>query len=553
MCGPDCVLVIWASAQGVVVVSGRVRGSHGLSDSIVGAAQTPERCSTMTTRRPSWSPSSTAAAAVRVATARTSHDRPGSIVVRAATTTSSRSSGLITRGSSAAGTRCEVPEANTGPRRDSVDGAAPPQHNHSSGSLPSAAVTTSTSTTPATSRALLNKVPEVTVWFWVIKILCTTVGESLADCINATLGFGLNGTSVLFTVLLGVALVFQFRTRRYVPAVYWLAVVLVSVTGTLYTDILTDQAGVPLAVSSTVFTVLLVAVFGTWYARERTLSIHSITTAPREAFYWLTVLVTFALGTATGDWILELTGWSPGQSVLLPITLIGAVALGWRVGANPVLAFWLAYILTRPMGANLGDYLGQPTSAGGLGVGLFGTSAVFLVAIAAIVVYLTRTRVDVSSPAGTTATRPTTPTREWIVLAGWVVLASVAAVIVGTAATTNAGAGAALAETAAPVATLAPGQRATAFTTTDLAPFTTITQDMLGQAKASRQDQLQNRAGDLESAWDDAVPTLQAKNPGGWTTLDGKIDTVLKRVRTSSPDPAGQTAAITELQTALAE
>ena len=222
-------------------------------------------------------------------------------------------------------------------------------------------MTTSTSAGPRPApspRALLNKVPEVTLWFWVIKILCTTVGESLADYINTTLGFGLGGTAVLFTAVLAAALVVQFRTRQYVPPVYWVVVVLVSVTGTLYTDILTDQTGIALSVSSIVFTVLLAAVFGTWYARERTLSIHAINTVPREGFYWLTVLVTFALGTATGDWVLELTGWTPGQSVLLPITLIAVIALGWRLGANPVLAFWLAYILTRPMGANLDDTSG---------------------------------------------------------------------------------------------------------------------------------------------------------------------------------------------------
>jgi uncharacterized membrane-anchored protein len=155
-----------------------------------------------------------------------------------------------------------------------------------------------------TAGNLLNKVPEVTLYFWIIKILCTTVGESLADYINTTLGFGLGGTAGVFSVLLAVALGVQFRTRQYVPAVYWIVVVLVSVTGTLYTDILTDQLGIALSLSSAVFTLLLIAVFGIWYARERTLSIHSINTVPRESFYWLTVLVTFALGTATGDWIL---------------------------------------------------------------------------------------------------------------------------------------------------------------------------------------------------------------------------------------------------------
>lgn len=400
-------------------------------------------------------------------------------------------------------------------------------------------------------RALLNKVPEVTVWFWIIKILCTTVGESLADYINTTLGLGLNGTSVVFTVLLAVALGVQLRTRQYVPAVYWTTVVLVSVTGTLYTDILTDQAGIALGLSSTVFTLLLVAVFGIWYARERTLSIHSINTAPREGFYWLTVLVTFALGTATGDWILDLTGWTPGQSVLLPITLIAVVAVGWRLGANPILAFWLAYILTRPMGANLGDYLGRPSSEGGLGVGLLGTSLIFLVAIAAIVFYLSRTRVDVREPGEQEAPRPTTTGRERLVLAGWVAVAAVAGVVVGSAATTNAGAGAALAEAPAPVATLAPGQQVQPLTPTDLATFSTISDDMLGLVQGGQQDQVAARASDLENAWDDAATSLQTKNPDGWTTLDGKVDAVLKSVRVRAPDTPTETAALTELKDAL--
>src|SRR3954447_15946690 len=146
------------------------------------------------------------------------------------------------------------------------------------------------------ARQMLNKVPEVTIWFWVIKILCTTVGESFADWINMTLGVGLVNTAILFTAIFVVVLAVQMRLRQYVPFAYWLTVVVVSVTGTLYTDILTDQAGVPLWISTSIFTVLLAAVFGVWYARERTLSIHSIVTTPREAFYWLAVLVTFALG-----------------------------------------------------------------------------------------------------------------------------------------------------------------------------------------------------------------------------------------------------------------
>ena len=241
---------------------------------------------------------------------------------------------------------------------------------------------------------MLNKVPEVTVFFWVIKILCTTVGESFADYVNETLGFGLTNTTLLFSTGLVVVMAVQFRARRYVPGVYWLAVVLISVVGTLLTDNLTDAQGVALWVSSTVFAVALAAVFAAWYARERTLSIHAINTTPREGWYWLVVLVTFALGTAVGDWTLELTGWSPGTSILLPAGLLLAVLVAWRLGMGPVLSFWLAFILTRPLGANIGDFLGLSGDEGGLGLGTLVTSVVFLATILATVVYLTVTRID---------------------------------------------------------------------------------------------------------------------------------------------------------------
>jgi uncharacterized membrane-anchored protein len=249
------------------------------------------------------------------------------------------------------------------------------------------------------TRQMLNKVPEVTVYFWIIKILCTTVGESFADYINETLGFGLTNTTLVFSAALAVALVAQFRLNRYVPGIYWLSVVLISVVGTLLTDNLTDARGVPLWISTTAFAALLAVVFGIWYARERTLSIHTIVTTPREAFYWLAVLVTFALGTAAGDWTLELTGWSPGVAVLLPLGLILAVLVAWKLGAGPVLSFWLAYILTRPLGANIGDYLGAPHADGGLGLGTLGTSVLFLGTILAVVVYLTKTHKDSTDPS----------------------------------------------------------------------------------------------------------------------------------------------------------
>jgi uncharacterized membrane-anchored protein len=251
-----------------------------------------------------------------------------------------------------------------------------------------------TTTTVTTRQQMLNKVPEVTVYFWIIKILCTTVGESFADYINETLGFGLTNTTLVFSAALVAVLIAQFRLSRYVPSAYWLAVVLISVVGTLLTDNLTDGQGVPLWLSTTVFAAILAGVFGVWYARERTLSIHTIVTTPRESFYWLTVLVTFALGTAAGDWTLELTGWSAGASVMLPLGLIAAVLAAWKLGAGPVLSFWLAYILTRPLGANIGDYLASPRADGGLGLGTFGTSVIFLGTIMAVVVFLTVTHKD---------------------------------------------------------------------------------------------------------------------------------------------------------------
>ncbi len=252
-------------------------------------------------------------------------------------------------------------------------------------------------TTPSTEiriAPVLNKVPEVTIFFWVIKVLCTTVGESFADYVNETLGFGLTNTTLAFTAALLIVLVLQFRAPRYVPGIYWLAVVLISVVGTLVTDNLTDAHGVALWLSSTVFALLLAGVFGVWFAREGTLSIHSINTPTRESWYWLVVLVTFALGTAVGDWTLELTGWSPGAAILLPAGLIVAVLGAWRLGLGSVLAFWLAYILTRPLGANIGDFLASSRADGGLGLGTMVTSVVFLAAILMTVVYLSLTAVD---------------------------------------------------------------------------------------------------------------------------------------------------------------
>lgn len=248
---------------------------------------------------------------------------------------------------------------------------------------------------PHTVRYALSKVPEVTIYFWVIKILATTVGETAADYLNATLGFGLTNTTIVTVVLLVLSLIGQFAVGRYIPALYWWIVVLVSVTGTLITDNLTDNLGVPLPVTTTVFACALVVVFVLWWAVERTLSIHSIRTRRREAFYWLAILVTFALGTAAGDLIAERLALGYGWSLVLFAAVIAAITLGhYGLRINAVLAFWAAYIVTRPLGASLGDLLTQPADAGGLGLGKTVVNTVFFIVIIVLVAYLSITRVD---------------------------------------------------------------------------------------------------------------------------------------------------------------
>ncbi len=395
---------------------------------------------------------------------------------------------------------------------------------------------------------MLSKVPEITVWFWVIKILCTTVGESFADWINVTLGVGLEVTAIIFTAVLVGVLAWQLLLRRYVPFVYWLTVVVVSVAGTLYTDILTDDLGIPLAASTTVFAIVLAVVFGVWWRSQRTLSIHSITTTRRELFYWLAILVAFALGTASGDWILELTGWSPGVSVLLPAGLILAVILGWRLGANAVLSFWLAYILTRPLGANLGDWMGFPTTDGGLGLGVGLTSIIFLTAILATVIYLSITRVDTVEKVRPAVTPPTTPTRQRVMLGYFSAVAVLAAGVLVWANTQPHGTAAASREAPAANVTLAPGESATAnFPPANISTYRTIVQDTLRLVQAGNTAEAATRITDLETAWDRDQPTLEPLDGTGWAVLDGQIDKALRAVRSASPDPTLQTDALSTL------
>lgn len=254
---------------------------------------------------------------------------------------------------------------------------------------------------PSGSRGRLrsNKVPEVTVYFWIIKVLCTTVGETAADLLNEKAALGLTGVSVLMSGLLGVVLVVQFRSSAYRPGVYWSAVALISVVGTLISDNLTDHMGVPLEASTTVFAIVLVVVFAVWHRRERTMSIHHIDTTSRESFYWLAVLSTFALGTAAGDLVSERVDLGHWLSAVLFAMAIAAVAIAhFALDLDAVWSFWIAYTLTRPLGASIGDYLSQPTSHGGLDLGAVVTSALFLAVVLALVTYLSVTRGDVAEP-----------------------------------------------------------------------------------------------------------------------------------------------------------
>jgi uncharacterized membrane-anchored protein len=249
---------------------------------------------------------------------------------------------------------------------------------------------------PSLGRRMLNKVPEVTLYFWIIKIMCTTVGETAADYLNDNLGFGLTKTTYVAAALLAALLVAQFRARRYIPGLYWSVVVVISVFGTLITDNMTDRYNIALTTSTPIFAVALAIVFGIWWSVERTLSIHTIFTTRRESFYWLAILFTFALGTAAGDLTAEKLSLGYGVSIAIFGGIIALITLAhYTLELNAVLAFWLAYIMTRPLGASIGDFMSQHSKKyGGLGLGTTGTSYIFLACILALVVFLSLTRRD---------------------------------------------------------------------------------------------------------------------------------------------------------------
>jgi uncharacterized membrane-anchored protein len=232
-----------------------------------------------------------------------------------------------------------------------------------------------------------SKVPEVTAYFWIAKVLTTGMGETTSDYLvhrmNPVIAVGLGGAALVASLTL------QFSRRSCVTWVYWLAVVMVAIFGTMAADVVHIGLHIPYVVSTAVFAVTLALIFTAWYAVERTLSIHSICTWRREVFYWATVMATFALGTATGDLTAATMGLGFGVSGIMFAVVITIPAVAhWRLGLNGVVAFWLAYIVTRPLGASFADWLSVPASRGGLALGWGPVSLGTTVIIAGLVGYL---------------------------------------------------------------------------------------------------------------------------------------------------------------------
>jgi uncharacterized membrane-anchored protein len=247
-----------------------------------------------------------------------------------------------------------------------------------------------------------RKVPEVTIFFWIIKLLSTALGESTSDFlvfqINPYIAVALGAVGLV------VALVLQLYVRRYIAWIYWLAVIMVAVFGTMAADVVHIVLNVAYLTSSIFFASCLVVIFGTWYATEKTLSIHSITTLRRELFYWVTIMATFALGTALGDLTATIKVGASGQSLgylpagVLFIVLFALPGLGyWLLGLNGIFAFWFAYVMTRPLGASFADWFGKPQSSTGLGIGDGPVCFVLVLLIIGFVSYLTITRKDIKT------------------------------------------------------------------------------------------------------------------------------------------------------------
>jgi uncharacterized membrane-anchored protein len=398
----------------------------------------------------------------------------------------------------------------------------------------------------------LTKVPAITATFWVIKILSTTIGETFADYLTVNVGLGPLVTDAMMIAVLVVALVIQLRTRKYTPWIYWLCVVLVSIVGTQITDFFTDTLGVSLYISTAVFAVILAVVFTVWHRQEGTLAITSIDTPRREGFYWGAILTTFALGTAAGDLATEALSLGFRNGVLI---FGGIIALTWlasRLGASLVLTFWIAYVLTRPLGASLGDLLTQAKEFGGLNLGASTTSllffAVILILVAREQVLANRFGVAVKGgePIGGRG-------RDYGWAAAGVVVVAVAGF--GLSGTQNAPA------TDTTVAFSANGGTSSAAPGApkphpatrlgDLSNFVAIVSDV--NAKVAKNDLAggKTRVKDLEVAWDDAEAGLKPRDSTKWHQLDDQIDAVLTSLRAASPSQADCSSSVSTLLSTL--
>lgn len=397
-----------------------------------------------------------------------------------------------------------------------------------------------------TGHRFLNKVPQVTLFFWVIKVLCTTVGETLADFLNVNLNFGLTGTSIVMGVLLLIALFFQLSAKKYVPGIYWVAVVFISVFGTLVTDILTDEMGVPLETSTIVFSVLLLITFGIWYAKEKTLSIHSIFTKRREVFYWFTILFTFALGTAAGDLMAESLGLGYLVTGIIVAAVIVVVGVARLFKLNSVLSFWIIYIMTRPLGASIGDLLSQPIKFGGLGLGATATSVIFLAGILGIVLYFTFSKRDVIKDE--VVQEKEDAAGKGLILQTIITVAVF--IIIGVWAY-NWRHKALQKEIRQPVSNATPGKAIPVSPLGDLSLFTKITQDTKQLVVANNLPGAKTRVADLEYEWDNAQSRLKPLNKAKWTEVDDAIDKVLRELRAVNPNQQQSQTALDALLAVL--
>jgi uncharacterized membrane-anchored protein len=395
------------------------------------------------------------------------------------------------------------------------------------------------------TRKLLNKVPEVTLYFWIIKILCTTVGETVADFLNVNLNLGLTGVSIITGIVLAIALVFQFRAKKYIPSLYWTTVALVSVFGTLVTDNLTDKLGIPLETSTMIFGGLLTLTFLVWYLKEKTLSIHSIFTRKREIFYWLTILLTFALGTASGDLMAEGLGLGYLTTGLIVAGVIAITSIAWRLRLNSILSFWIIYIMTRPLGASIGDYLSQPGNHGGLGLGATLTSFIFVGGILAIVTYLSITKRDVI--VGAELAKNASELKETNGMLQTIVVVAVLLTAGGIGYHVRHS----VLQGETPNTTQATVSGTQISPLGDLSVFRTITEDTLSNLNTGDQSGATTRISDLEYEWDNAQSRLKSKDKVEWTNVDGKIDTVLRELRSTSPNITSEKSALNALLAAL--